>query len=94
MFHAALEATQGQIDGFLVNSQTNATRIGWRLWEIYLTFAPGLPPGWLPAINAPAPRRKRTGRHPILTLSTHIRVAKLIKWCGAMKVLHYVGIPG
>ena len=31
----------------LVNSHTNATRIGWRLWEIDLRFAPGLPPGWL-----------------------------------------------
>ena len=31
----------------LVNSHTNATRIGWHLWEIYLTFAPGLPPGWI-----------------------------------------------
>ena len=31
----------------LVNSDTNATRIGWHLWEIDLRFAPGLPPGWL-----------------------------------------------
>jgi len=31
----------------LVNSLTNATRIGWHLWEIDLRFAPGLPPGWL-----------------------------------------------
>ena len=30
----------------LVNSHTNATRIGWHLWEIDLRFAPGLPPGW------------------------------------------------
>ena len=29
----------------LVNSHTNATRIGWNLWEIDLRFAPGLPPG-------------------------------------------------
>jgi len=29
-----------------VNSHTNATRIGWHLWEIDLIFAPGLPPGW------------------------------------------------
>jgi len=43
---AALEATQGQIDGFLVNSHTNATRIVWHLWDIDLRFAPGLPPGW------------------------------------------------
>ena len=30
----------------LVNSHTNATRIGWYLWEIDLRFAPVLPPGW------------------------------------------------
>ena len=30
----------------LVNSHTNATRIGWNLWNIDLRFAPGLPPGW------------------------------------------------
>ena len=29
----------------LVNTRTNATRIGWHLWEIDLRFAPGLPPG-------------------------------------------------
>ena len=29
----------------LVNSHTNASRIGWHLWEIDLRFAPGLPPG-------------------------------------------------
>ena len=29
-----------------VNSHTNATRIGWHLWEIDLRFATGLPPGW------------------------------------------------
>jgi len=32
----------------LVNSHTNATRIGWHLWEIDFRFASGLPPGWLP----------------------------------------------
>ena len=31
-----------------VNSHTNASRIGWHLWEIDLMFAPGLPPGWHP----------------------------------------------
>ena len=30
----------------LVNSYTNATRIGWHLWEIDVRFGPGLPPGW------------------------------------------------
>jgi len=43
---ATLEATHGQMDGFLVNSHTDATRIGWHLWGIDLIFAPGLPPGW------------------------------------------------
>ena len=30
----------------LVNSRTNAPRIGWHLWEIDLRCAPGLPSGW------------------------------------------------
>ena len=29
-----------------VNPQTDATRIGWHLWEIDLRFATGLPPEW------------------------------------------------
>ena len=29
----------------LVTSHTSATRIGWHLWEIDSTFAPGLPQG-------------------------------------------------
>ena len=30
----------------LLNFHTNATRIGWHLWEIDLIFATGSPPGW------------------------------------------------
>ena len=30
----------------LVNSHSNATRIGWHLLEFDLRFASGLPPGW------------------------------------------------
>ena len=33
----------------LVNSHTNATRIGWHMWVIDLRFAHGLPPGWVAA---------------------------------------------
>jgi len=36
-----------------VNSHTNATRIGWHLWEIDLRFASGLPPGWRSANPCP-----------------------------------------
>ena len=36
----------------LVNSHTNATRIGWHLWEIDLRFAPGLPPGWWGCVHS------------------------------------------
>ena len=43
---------------YLVNSRTNATRIGWHLWEIDLRFAPGLPPGWR---RSPQPRNRPTG---------------------------------
>ena len=38
---------RGKSMGLSVNSHTNATRIGWHLWEIDIRFAPGLPPGWL-----------------------------------------------
>ena len=31
---------------YLVNSHTNAARIGWHLCEIDSRFAPGLPSGW------------------------------------------------
>ena len=31
----------------LVNSHTNATRMGWHLWEIDFRFAPWPPAGWL-----------------------------------------------
>ena len=34
---------------YSVNTHTNATRIGWHMWEIDLGFAPGLPPGWFAA---------------------------------------------
>ena len=37
---------RGKLVVSLVNYHTNATRIGWHLWEIDLRFAPGLPPGW------------------------------------------------
>jgi len=45
---STLDSTQGQMDGFFGQFpyNTNATRIGWRMWEIDLRFAPGLPPGW------------------------------------------------
>ena len=38
---------KGKLTVSSVNFHTNATRIGWHLWEIDLRFAPGLPPGWL-----------------------------------------------
>ena len=45
---ATLEAAHGQqMMVSLVNSHTNATRIGWHLWEIDIRVSPGLPPGWL-----------------------------------------------
>ena len=46
---------------YLVNSHSNATRIGQHLWEIDLRFDPGLPPGWRhpAAVRAPIPRRRR-----------------------------------
>ena len=36
----------GKLMVSLVNTPSNATRIGWHLWETGLRFAHGLPPGW------------------------------------------------
>ena len=36
----------------IVNSHTSATRIGWHMWEITLSSASGLPPGWVPLPTA------------------------------------------
>ena len=44
----------GKLMVFFVNYHTNATRIGWHVWDIDLGFATGLPPGWL--------KRKEPGR--------------------------------
>ena len=38
--------TRGKLMVSSANSHTNATRIGWHLWEIGFIFSPGLPPGW------------------------------------------------
>jgi len=50
----------------LVHSHTNATRIGWHLWEIYLRFAPELPSGWRrrPARRWGVPRGRSGGVCP------------------------------
>ena len=46
----------------LVNSHTDATTIGWHLWEIDLRLALDLPPGW-PALSKKAQRDfRRTGK--------------------------------
>ena len=37
---------RGKLMVSFVNSHTNATIIGWHLWEIDLIFVPELPPGW------------------------------------------------
>ena len=55
---AALEATQGQMHGFLVNTHTNATRIRKYLWEIDLRFAYGL------STHAIPPRKKQKANDP------------------------------
>jgi len=46
----------------LVNSHTNATRIGEHLWEIDLRFARGLPPGWI-GISLPNNQRQHRTLH-------------------------------
>ena len=59
---------RGKLMVSLVNSHTNATRIGWHLWEIDLRFAPGLPPGWF--LIAPCPQNKLMIYHQKLTDDT------------------------
>ena len=55
--HVHPEQPRGKSMVSSVNSLTNATRIGWHLWEIDLRFAPGLLPGWM-TVEA----RQGTGR--------------------------------
>ena len=38
---------RGKLMVSLVNSHTNATRIGWHLWYIDFRFAHRFPPGWM-----------------------------------------------
>ena len=56
---------RGKIVVSLVNSHTNATRMGWHLWVINLIFVPWSPPGWRlqqsyrgtsPVKNSPPPQ--------------------------------------
>ena len=41
-----------------VNSHSNATRIGWHLWESDFRFSPGLPPGWRHRANLTCRERR------------------------------------
>ena len=43
--HPLWRQPRGKLVVCPVNSRTNATIIGWHLWEIDLKFAPELPPG-------------------------------------------------
>ena len=45
VLHPPWRQPRGKLMVSLVNSHTNATRIGWHLLEIDFRFAPGLPPG-------------------------------------------------
>ena len=62
---------RGKLIVSFVHSHTNATRIGWHMWEIEIQFAPGLPPGWstcrirlrrLPCLQPPQRRAHRRRR--------------------------------
>jgi hypothetical protein len=46
---------------FYVDSHTNATQIGRLLWEIYIGFSPGLPPGWQGDTRWACSHRRRAG---------------------------------
>ena len=71
----------------LVNSHTNATRIGWHLWEIDLRFAPGLPPGWL--------EQSASGVLPTLLCASSSRAARhaLGSTAGGVADKNQVGHP-
>ena len=45
--HPPCRQPRGKFMVSLVIFHTNATRIGWHLWEIDLRFATGLPSGWV-----------------------------------------------
>jgi len=59
--HPPWRQPRGKLMVYSVNSHTNATRIGWHLWEIDLRFASGLPPGW-PTTQAAEPKPNTLNR--------------------------------
>ena len=63
----------------LVNSHTNATRIGWHLREIDLKFAPGLPPGRL-SQSIWAHQFGCFGLFPALKLTDLYREPSMLTW--------------
>ena len=69
---------KGKLMVSLVKSHTNATRIGWHLWEIDLRFAPWLPPGWICVLNVPDPPQARVRTFP-RTLSCEYGTYNLVK---------------
>ena len=82
---------RGKLMVSLVNSHTNATRIGRHRWEIDLKFAPGLPLGWFPSIAKLVrlntlsqrwdARRGRCSREGFLSLSFSVCVYVCVCVC-------------
>ena len=73
---------RGKMMVSLVNSHTNATRIGWHLWEADSRFSPGLPPEWKKVdVRLPGKGNQNSyGERPIhliITMFRWIRTSRL-----------------
>ena len=72
---------RGKSMASLVNSHTNATRIGWHLWEIDLRFAPGLPSGGLG--RGKGKFYTARGLSALLSYWPRVRAAAACWWCSS-----------
>ena len=76
---------RGKLTVSLVNSNTNATKIGWHMWEIDLRFAPRLPPGCVSVLD---PRELVTYIWSHCKVNSHCTTTTY-----GINIRTYVGVP-
>ena len=96
--YTALEATQGQVDGFFsqlpyICHLEESKR--WHLWEIDLGFALNLTPGWSAGSPRPVSARGKRGSAPQIQhcVQHYVRVATQIQHCARVSTLQASSVP-